>query len=203
MCPRTRVSGRSPTARRPPALPFLGGQITAEELQRGEIRTCWVSPGGYREMVGRGRIPRTVRTATRRRTLRTGFPKGLRFRLDPAIDVDASRCTRSAGMIAKAAQKYGFVVWDKPGPLRSGTESQVLHQARTGRSVSRLCSRARPVYAILKRAPVGADCAIPCPIGLRQTVSRANREQASRCAGQSSWQASRGRQTRGQTDAQE
>lgn len=94
-------------------LPFIGGQITAEELKRGEIRhvigislvdtalyniVSW--PAGRSDGNGTGIIP-----------------EGARFRLDPTINVDALPIHPIAKIIAKAAQKYGFVVWDKAGAV--------------------------------------------------------------------------------------
>lgn len=94
-------------------LPFIGGQITAEELRRGEIRhvigislvdaapsnvVSW--PAGRSDGNGTGIIP-----------------EGTRFRLDPSINVDALSIHPVAKIIAKAAQKYGFVVWDRAGSV--------------------------------------------------------------------------------------
>ncbi|MEO7495952.1 MAG: discoidin domain-containing protein [Massilia sp.] len=98
-------------------LPFLGGQITAEELARGEIRhaigialvdlekssvVSWPAArsDGYNPGGAANRIP-----------------EGLRFRLDPSVNVDALSIHPVAKIIAKAAQKYGFVVWDKAGAI--------------------------------------------------------------------------------------
>lgn len=95
------------------SLPFVGGQITAEELSRGEIRhaigvamvelAAWnvVSwPANRSDGNGRGIIP-----------------EGLRFRLDPTINVDALNIHPVAKMVAKAGQKYGFVIWDTAGAV--------------------------------------------------------------------------------------
>jgi hypothetical protein len=98
-------------------LPFLGGQITAEELQRGEIRhaigialvdvAAWniVSwPANRSDGANPNNVPNRI-------------AEGQRFRLDPAIDVATLNIHPVAKIIAKAAQKYGFVVWDKAGSL--------------------------------------------------------------------------------------
>jgi len=45
------------------------------------------------------------------------IPEGLRFRLDPSVNVDALNMHPIGKIIAKAAQKYGFVVWDKAGAI--------------------------------------------------------------------------------------
>lgn len=98
-------------------LPFLGGQITAEELQRGEIRhaigislvdvAAWniVSwPANRSDGYNPNNAPNRI-------------AEGQRFRLDPAIDVATLNIHPVAKIIAKAAQKYGFVMWDKAGAL--------------------------------------------------------------------------------------
>jgi hypothetical protein len=98
-------------------LPFLGGQITAEELQRGEIRhaigislvevAAWnvVSwPANRSDGYNPNNAPNRI-------------AEGQRFRLDPTVDVAALNIHPVAKIIAKAAQKYGFVVWDKAGAI--------------------------------------------------------------------------------------
>jgi hypothetical protein len=98
-------------------LPFLGGQITAEELQRGEIRhaigislvdvAAWniVSwPAQRSDGYNPNNAPNRI-------------AEGQRFRLDPTINVDTLNIHPVAKTIARAAQKYGFVVWDKAGSV--------------------------------------------------------------------------------------
>jgi len=41
------------------------------------------------------------------------IPEGTRFRLDPTVDVDSLKLTPIGKMVARAAQKYGFIVTDK------------------------------------------------------------------------------------------
>lgn len=98
-------------------LPFLGGQITAEELARGEIKhaigismvdlEAW-SIYSYPALRSDGYNPN--KAANR-------IAEGRRFRLDPTINVDTLAMTKAGKIIAKAAQKYGFVVWDKAGAI--------------------------------------------------------------------------------------
>lgn len=98
-------------------LPFLGGQITAEELSRGEIKhaigialvdvekfTIFSWPANRSDGYNPYNAPNRI-------------PEGLRFRLNPSVNVDALPMTRAGKIIAKAAQKYGFVVWDKAGSI--------------------------------------------------------------------------------------
>ena len=60
------------------------------------------------------------------------IPEGSRLRLDPTLDVDSLRLTPSATMVAKAAQKYGFIVTDKAGAVAVRAESGAEVQRATG-----------------------------------------------------------------------
>lgn len=99
------------------SLPFIGGQITAEELQRGEIRhvigislveaedaKIFSWPAHRSDGYNPNNVPNRI-------------PEGSRFRLDPSVNVDALKMHPVGKIIAKAAQKYGFVVWDKAGAI--------------------------------------------------------------------------------------
>jgi hypothetical protein len=112
------------------SLPFMGGQITAEELQRGEIKhaigiamvelehyTTYSWPANRSDGYNPSKIPNRI-------------PEGLRFRLDPRINVDALPMTRTGKIIAKAAQKYGFVVWDKAGALSIRAQNVVSYTSQ-------------------------------------------------------------------------
>ncbi|MDP3844406.1 MAG: DUF4124 domain-containing protein [Oxalobacteraceae bacterium] len=99
------------------SLPFIGGQITAEELHRGEIRhvigislveaehfTVKSWPAHRSDGYNPTKVPNRI-------------PEGLRFRLNPDVNVDQLKMHPVGKIIAKAAQKYGFVVWDKAGAI--------------------------------------------------------------------------------------
>lgn len=99
------------------SLPFIGGQITAEELQAGAIdhvmgislidleeRTIFSWPAQRSDGSNPYKQPNRI-------------PEGTRFRLDPSVNVDALQMSRAGKIIAKAAQKYGFVVWDRAGAI--------------------------------------------------------------------------------------
>jgi hypothetical protein len=109
------------------SLPFLGGQITPEELQRGEIRhaigialvdvehhTVFSWPATRSDGYNPGNVPNRI-------------PEGLRFRLDPTVNVDALGMHPVARIIAKAAQTYGFVVWDKAGAVSMRAQNSITY----------------------------------------------------------------------------
>jgi hypothetical protein len=134
-------------------LPFLGGQVTAEELRRGEIRHAigialvdaedaaifsWPASRSDGENIG---------AAANR------IPEGLRFRLDPSIDVDALPMGRSGKIIAKAAQKYGFVVWDKAGAISIRVQNPQSYTARGESDPYVALFDGAPSYAVLDGFP--------------------------------------------------
>jgi hypothetical protein len=99
------------------SLPFIGGQITAEELQRGEIKHAigisLVEAESYKIFSW----PAHRSDGFNPNNAPNRIPEGLRFRLDPKVNVDALSMHPIGKIIAKAAQKYGFVVWDKAGAI--------------------------------------------------------------------------------------
>lgn len=99
------------------SLPFLGGQITAEELQRGDIRHAmgmalvevehhdkFVWPAHRSDGHNPNKAPNRIK-------------EGQRFRLNPKLNLDDYKLTKVGRIIAKAAQEYGFVLWDKAGAV--------------------------------------------------------------------------------------
>ncbi|MGE9266808.1 MAG: DUF4124 domain-containing protein [Verrucomicrobiales bacterium] len=99
------------------SLPFLGGQITAEELRRGSIEHVMgislvdlEKPSIFSWPAQRSDGHNPSKAANR-------IPEGLRFRLNPSLDVEKLNLSPIGKIIARAAQKYGFVVWDKAGAI--------------------------------------------------------------------------------------
>lgn len=99
------------------SLPFIGGQITAEELKRGEIKHVMgislVDLDHYKVFSW----PAHRSDGFNPNKIANRIPEGTRFRLDPTINVDALNMNPIGKIIAKAAQKYGFVVWDRAGAI--------------------------------------------------------------------------------------
>ena len=94
-------------------LPYQPGEITPDELAAGKIdhvmgiaivnTAAWNVfswPANRSDGNGAGIIP-----------------EGIRMRLDPSVNVDALNLTPVGRTIAIAAQKYGFVLWDKAGSV--------------------------------------------------------------------------------------
>jgi hypothetical protein len=98
-------------------LPFLGGQITAEELRRGEIRHVIGIALVDLEKASVFSWPATRSDGHNPNNAPNRIPQGTRFRLDPTVNVEALNMSAAGKVIAKAAQTYGFVVWDKSGAI--------------------------------------------------------------------------------------
>ena len=110
-------------------LPFLGGQITAEELKRGEIRHVIGIALVDLENWNIFSWPATRSDGYNPNKAPNRIPEGTRLRLDPTINVDALNIEPVAKTIAKAAQKYGFVVWDHAGSLSIRAQDAVSYTA--------------------------------------------------------------------------
>lgn len=100
-------------------LPFSAGQITVAELQAGVIRHAIGLALGRAEDWGTWSWPAQRSDGWNPNGLPNQIPEGLRARLDPSVNVDALPIHPIAKIIAKAAQTYGFVVWDKTGSTPS------------------------------------------------------------------------------------
>ena len=98
-------------------LPLLGGMITVDELRRGRIDHVMGVALVQTEHWNVFSWPANRSDGANPTKLPNRIPEGLRFRLDPSVDVDALKLNPIATIIAKAAQTYGFVVWDKAGAI--------------------------------------------------------------------------------------
>lgn len=135
------------------SLPFLGGQITAEELRRGEIKHAigialvetegaqlYSWPANRSDGLNPNRVPNRI-------------PEGIRFRLDPSVDVDKLPMSRAGKVIAKAAQKYGFIVWDKSGAIAIRAQNTVSYTALGQPDPYPELFGGKPNYAVLQGFP--------------------------------------------------
>lgn len=99
------------------SLPLLGGLVTEADLRRGYInhalaislvqteQNCWSWPAQRTD----GATAATAGT--------TPIPEGMRFRLDPTINLASLNLPPLTRMLAQAAQTYGMVVRDKGGAV--------------------------------------------------------------------------------------
>jgi len=104
----------SPTGATASGLPLVGGLMTLPELLRGRIdHALAVALPSTRAGVAAWPATRT----DGQDPSRTAIPEGTRFRLDPSVDVDRLRLSRTGRAMARAAQRYGIIVRDKAGAV--------------------------------------------------------------------------------------
>lgn len=135
------------------SLPFLGGQITAEELQRGEIKHAIGFSLVEAEQYNIFSWPANRSDGWNPTGLANRIPEGTRFRLDPSINVDLLPMSKAGKIIAKAAQKYGFVVWDKSGALALRAENAVSYTVLGQSDPYPTLFEGKPNYAVLNGFP--------------------------------------------------
>lgn len=91
------------------SLPLVGGLILPGELRSGHI------PHALAMAVPKTRGSRWSFPAQRTDGFISGapsVPQGARFRLDPRVNVDELRASRTVKTLARAAQRYGIIVRD-------------------------------------------------------------------------------------------
>ncbi|WP_293866576.1 hypothetical protein [uncultured Alsobacter sp.] len=134
-------------------LPFLGGQLSVAELKSGRIEhaigialveTAASSVVSWPANRSDGENPDNAPNR---------IPQGLRFRLDPAVDVNALDMHPIGKMIARAAQTYGFVVWDKAGAIMLRAENPKSFTVRGEPNPYDALFAGTPQYAILEGFP--------------------------------------------------
>lgn len=98
-------------------LPILGGIITVADIQSGAINHVMGIALVETDVYTNFSWPANRSDGAGTTLPGTAIPEGMRFRLDPKIDVRTLNLTPIGTMVAKAAQTYGFVVWDKSGAI--------------------------------------------------------------------------------------
>jgi len=134
-------------------LPFLGGQITAEELERGEIRHAMGIALVETASPEAKSWPALRSDGINPNNLANRIPQGQRFRLDPAVRVDELKMHPVGKIIAKAAQKYGFVVWDKAGAITLRAQNPRSYTQRGLPNPYPALFNGTPAHDILKGFP--------------------------------------------------
>ena len=134
-------------------LPLAAGQITAEELQSGQINH--VIGISLVELADKSIFswPANRSDGSNPKNLPHRIPEGTRFRLDPSINLDALKLTSVAKIIAKAAQIYGFVVWDKSGAISLRAENVLSYTALGLANPYPALFAGKQSWAILKNFP--------------------------------------------------
>ena len=154
------------------SIPFLGGQITAEELERGEIRHAigislvdtehynilsW--PANRSDGWNGNKVPYRI-------------AEGQRFRLDPTIDVDALKLSKAGKIIAKAAQTYGFVVWDRAGSVSLRAQNVYSYTKLGKPNPYPALFENKPNYSVMEGFPWDRLQFLPMDYGKPQTAAK-------------------------------
>jgi hypothetical protein len=134
-------------------LPFLGGQITADELQRGAINHVLGISLVDLENWNVCSWPANRSDGWNPKKAPNRIPEGLRFRLDPAVDVAALHLHPVGALIAKAAQRYGFVIWDKAGAITLRAQNPKSYTKLGRPNPYPDLFQGKPAYAILNGFP--------------------------------------------------
>lgn len=92
-------------------------------------------------------------------------PEGTRLRLDPSLDVDGLGLHPIAAMIARAAQRYGFIVTDHAGAVAVVAESGVPEAAATGVDPWEQLLEGTAEYEVLENFPWDRLQALPADYG--------------------------------------
>jgi hypothetical protein len=93
------------------------------------------------------------------------FVEGQRFRLDPSLDVDRLGLTPLGAVVARAAQRYGFIVTDKGGSVSLVAESGAPAQTATGTNPWKKILGNVPGYGMLRGFPWDKLQALPLDYG--------------------------------------
>ncbi len=104
-------------------LAVLGGQLGMQELQTGRINHV---VGLNLAQVNGMTWPATQTSGG----MDGAPPMGLRLRLDPSLSIDSLGLHPVAQSIARAAQTYGFIVWNTPGVVGVSAENPISVTAR-------------------------------------------------------------------------
>jgi hypothetical protein len=135
------------------SLPFIGGQITAEELKRGEIRHAIGLSLVEVEHFSIRSWPANRSDGWNPDKLPNRIPEGLRLRLDPKVDVESLPLGRAGKIIARAAQKYGFVIWDKSGAIALRAQNAYTYISQGQPDPYPALFEGKPDYAVLQGFP--------------------------------------------------
>jgi hypothetical protein len=135
------------------SLPFIGGQINPEEVRRGAIEHALGISLVDIEKHSVVSWPATRSDGYNPKDEPNRIPEGLRFRLDPTVDVDKLNISPTGKIIARAAQKYGFVVWDKAGAITLRADNPKSYTQRGDKDPWPELFGGKPAWSILQGFP--------------------------------------------------
>jgi hypothetical protein len=105
---------RAPYGATASGLPLLGGLMRVSELQSGVISHALALAIPKAK---RGSYVWPAQRTDGNLDAPTAIPEGTRFRLDPALDVDALPVPPITKIIARAVQRYGMILRDQAGAV--------------------------------------------------------------------------------------
>lgn len=135
------------------SLPFMGGQITPDELRRGAIEHVMGIALVDAEKQSVFSWPASRSDGFNPNNEPNRIPEGLRFRLDPGVDVEALELSQTGKIIARAAQKYGFVVWDKAGAIALRANNPKSYTQRGEKDPYPELFGGKPAWSLLQGFP--------------------------------------------------
>lgn len=135
------------------SLPFIGGQITPEELRRGEIRHAMGLSLVEIEHFHIRSWPAKRSDGWNPNRLTNRIPEGLRLRLDPKVNIETLPLSRAGKTIARAAQQYGFVIWDKSGAISLRAQNAYTYISQGQPDPYPALFENKPDYAVLQGFP--------------------------------------------------
>lgn len=135
------------------SLPFMGGQITPDELRRGAIEHSMGIALVDLEKHSVISWPAVRSDGHNPKNEPNRIPEGLRFRLDPNVDVETLNLSPVGKIIARAAQKYGFVVWDKAGAITLRADNPKSYTQRGEKDPYPQLFGGKPAWSILQGFP--------------------------------------------------
>ncbi len=132
-------------------IPMVGTMLRVQDVASGRadhaLGLALLSPAD----AGRVRYPANRSDGSDRSP--DAIPEGARLRLDPSLDVESLGLTPVGVIVARAAQKYGFIVVDRAGAVAVIGESGVPEQQATGHNPWDVLLGETPTYQQLENFP--------------------------------------------------
>lgn len=130
-------------------LPMVGSMVTIDEARKRDIEHA-VSL----VLVDTGKdFSYPANRSDGQDAAKNAIPLGSRIRLDPSVDVEALPMSPVGKAIARAAQKYGFLVVDTSGAVAVIGENGVPQERATGTDPWKQVLGGTPTYEVLKGFP--------------------------------------------------